>query len=204
MTASIRTSIVALCLASGAFAQYDCTDYHKFNCDRSPDTRFSLNGQSKSASVQIGVPTELNIIVYKGQDYRISFCYDQKIIGDHVAARLIEKVREPKVVTEEIADKEEIMDAEGKPTGQFKDVKKTVKKTVFDEVRKILWDNQDHDMADEVEFTATSSKRLVVEVTAPGAVNAKPKDSDKEFDIGCVGILIEHMPTPNLGFEPKH
>ncbi len=154
--------------------------------------------------MQIGVPTELNIIVYKNQDYRISFCYDQKIIGDHVAARLIEKVREPKVVTEETADKEEIMDAEGKPTGQFKDVKKTVKKTVFEEVRKILWDNQDHDMADEVEFTATSSKRLVVEVTAPGAVNAKPKDNDKEFDIGCVGILIEHMPTPNLGFEPKH
>ena len=205
MLAPFRTVVLAAFAAafSGASAQSDCADYHKFNCDRSPDTRFSLNGQSKSASVQIGVPTELNIIVYKGQDYRISFCYDQKIIGDHVVARLIEKVREPREVTEEVMEKEEILDADKNPTGTFKDVKRTMKKTVFDDARKILWDNQEHDLSDEVEFTATSSKRLTVEVTAPGAVNVKQQTSDKEFDIGCVGILIEHMPTPNLGFEPK-
>lgn len=181
-------------------AQYDCTDYHKFNCDRSSDTRFSVNGQSKSASVQIGVPTELNVIVYKGQDYRISFCFDEKIIGDHVVARLIEKVRVPKEEEVQVMEKEEVLDAEGKPTGQFKEVAKTVKKTVFVDEKKVLWDNQEHDMAQEVEFSATSTKRLVVEVTAPGAVNPKPKKNDKEYDIGCVGILIEHMPTPPLGF----
>ncbi len=60
-------------LATTAAAQYDCTDYHKFNCERSTDTRFTLNGQSKSASVQVNVPTELNIIVYNAQDYRISW-----------------------------------------------------------------------------------------------------------------------------------
>ena len=41
--------------------------------DRLPrDKRFSMNGQSKSAMVQVGQETELNIIVYRGQDYRIS------------------------------------------------------------------------------------------------------------------------------------
>jgi hypothetical protein len=189
--------------AASLSAQSECADYHRFNCDRSSDSRFSLNGQSKSASVQIGVPTELNIIVYNGQDYRISFCYDDKVVGDHIVARLIEKVREPRVTEEQVIEKEPVLDDKGQSTGQFKEVTKTVKKTVYEDVRKVLWDNQEHDMANDVEFTATATKRLMVEVTAPGAVDAKPKRSDKQFDIGCVGILIEHMVTPNVGFGGK-
>ncbi len=205
MMSSFRYSflVVGALFAIASQAQSDCTDYHRFNCDRSSDTRFNLNGQSKSASVQIGVPTELNIIVYTGQDYRVSFCYDEKVIGDHVVARLIEKIREPREISEQVLEKEELLDAEGKATGQFKDVTRTVKKTEFQEVRKVLWDNQEHDMADEIEFSATATKRLIVEVTAPGAVDPKPKRSDKQFDIGCVGILIEHMVTPAVGFGGK-
>jgi hypothetical protein len=153
--------------------------------------------------VQIGVPTELNVIVYKGQDYRISFCFDEKVIGDHVVARLIEKVREPREITERVVEQQEVLDGEGKPTGQFKEVVHLEKKTVFEDVRKVLWDNQEHDMANSIEFTATATKRLMVEVTAPGAVDTKPKQSDKAYDIGCLGILIEHMPTPDVGFEAK-
>ena len=202
-TIRIPVLMLSAAFAFGAIAQSECTDYHRFNCDRASDSRFSLNGQSKSASVQIGVPTELNIIVYAGHDYRISFCFDEKVIGDHVVARLIEKVRTSKVVDEQVMEKEEILDAEGKPTGQFKDVTRTVSKTVFEDDRKVLWDNQTHEMASEIEFTATATKRLMVEVTAPGAVDPKPKRSDKQFDIGCVGILIEHMPTPATGFGGK-
>ena len=196
-------AILPLLLATSTFAQDDCADFHRFNCERSTDTRFSMNGQSKSASVQIGVPTELNIIVYKGQDYRIAFCYDEKVIGDHVVARLIEKVREPKDVSEQVIKKEELLDANGNPSGKFKETTVTETKRMFEDVEKVLWDNQEHEMADAIEFTATATKRLMVEVTAPGAVNAKPKRSDKKFDIGCVGILIEHMPTPEMGFGGK-
>lgn len=193
----------AIITALAGFAQDDCADYHRFNCDRSTDTRFNLNGQSKSASVQIGVPTELNIIVYKGQDYRIAFCYDERVIGDHVVARLVEKVREPKDVSEQVIKKEETLDGQGNPTGQFKETTVTETKRVYEDVRKVLWDNQEHEMANEIEFTATSTKRLIVEVTAPGAADPKPRRSDKQFDIGCVGILIEHMPTPAMGFDDK-
>ncbi len=196
------TLLTAAALSSiGLFAQDDCAEFHRFNCERSTDTRFSMNGQSKSASVQIGVPTELNIIVYRGQDYRIAFCYDEKVIGDHVVARLIEKVREPKDVSEQVIKKEETLDANGNPSGQFKETTVTETKRVFEDVEKELWANEDHEMADAIEFTATATKRLIVEVTAPGAVNPKPKRSDKKFDIGCVGILIEHMPTPAMGFD---
>ncbi len=193
-----------LLLVGNTFGQSECADFHKFNCDRSSDTRFSVNGQSKSASVQIGVPTRLNIIVYKGQDYRVSFCYDEKIIGDHVVARLLEKVRVPKEETTQRMDTVAIPDEKGNQSGLIKTVVRTEKKTVFEDQEKVLWDNQEHDMADAVEFTATSTKRLMVEVTAPGAVDPKPRKNAKDLDIGCVGILIEHMPTPVMGFaEPK-
>lgn len=175
---------IAIALAVCAMAQSECSEYWK-SAPRASDARFSVNGQSKGASVQVGVPTELNIIIYKGQDYRISFVYDEKIIGDHVVARIIEKVRGPK-----------------KPStsgvkGQDGQVKPT-----YEDIKKVIWDNQDHDMADAVEFTATSTKRIAVEVTAPG-VPENPKDAKRgrtPSDIGCVGILIEHMPTPAIGF----
>lgn len=159
-------------------AQSECAEYWKL-APRASDTRFSVNGQSKGASVQVGVPTELNIIIYKGQDYRISFVYDKKIIGEHVVARLIEKVRQSTMEK----------DANGTP------------KTVFEDVEKVLWDNQDHEMTDAVEFTATSTKRIAVEITAPGVPEDPKKPNRSQLnDIGCVGILIEHMPTPNIGF----
>ncbi|HEX2616032.1 MAG TPA: hypothetical protein VHL57_00745 [Flavobacteriales bacterium] len=184
-----------------AQAQSECSDYHKFNCERSTDARFSVNGQSRSASVQVGVPTELNIIVYKGQDYRISFCYDEKVLGVHIVARLIEKTREPKEVTEESTAKQDVLDADGNPTGTTREVKETDTKTVYEEKRTVLWDNQEHEMANAVEFTATATKRIAIEVIAPGAEDdGKAKRKDTPYDIGCVGILIEHMPTPNIGF----
>ncbi len=160
-------------LASTSWGQGDCTEYHKFNCDRSGDSRFSINGQSRSAPVKVGEETELNIIVYRSQDYRISVCYDEKILGQSLAIRLVEKVRVPK--------------PGGDPANKE-----------FVEVEKVLWDNTEHEMATDIEFTCTATKRIAVEVNAPGAAERKGRHADE--DIGCVGILIEHMPTPGLGF----
>ncbi|MBK8338603.1 MAG: hypothetical protein IPK99_00630 [Flavobacteriales bacterium] len=189
-------ALVAVLLTLGAMAQDRCADYHTFNCERSTDARFSINGQSKSASVQVGTPTELNIIVYRGQDYRVSFCYDEKVIGDHVVARLVEKIRVPEEEKRGVVTKTEQKDADGNTTGAVLD--KTEKKGLFKDERKVLWDNTEHDLAQSIEFSCTATKRLVIEVMAPGV--AEPKGRSKDLDIGCVGILIEHMPTPNLGF----
>ena len=175
-------SSAAIALVTLGMAQNECSEYWKL-APRSTDSRFTVNGQSRGASVQVGVPTELNIIIYKGQDYRVSFIYDEKTIGDHVVARIVEKVRQPKKAKEAVTTKDQ-------------------EKPVFEDNTKVIWDNQDHDMADAVEFTATSTKRIAIEVTAPGVPeDAKSKKSGKKIpDIGCLGILIEHMPTPNIGF----
>jgi hypothetical protein len=182
-----------------ADAQSECVDYHKYNCPRSADKRWSVNGQSKSAAIQVGRETELNIILYRGQDYRISVCQDVKLLGEQLAIRLVEKVREPREVEEVVTNLEPILDADGKPTGATREVRTTKKQQVFEEVEKVLWDNTEHDMAYEVEFSCASTKRIAITVIAAGA-EAKSRRSSSEFDIGCAGILIEHMPTPGLGF----
>ena len=173
----LKLSMVLAVLAAplANMAQYTCSEYHKFNCERSTDKRFSMNGQSKSAMVQVGKETELNVIVYRGQDYRITICHDRKILSEALAIRLVEKVRVP--VGPATADST---------------------KRVYEEVEKVLWDNTEHDMVQEVEFSCTATKRIAVEVNAVGAEDKKGRKP--EVDIACVGILIEHMPTPGLGF----
>jgi hypothetical protein len=156
-----------------ARAQSDCTDFHRFNCERSGDPRFKQNGQSRSALVKVGEETELNIIVYRGQDYRITLCHNDKVLGKELAVRLVEKFRVPKGTG-----------PDGKPT--------------YEEVEKSLWSNTEHEMAQQIEFSCTATKRIAIEVNAPGAAERKGRNAD--LDIGCVGILIEHMPTPGIGF----
>jgi hypothetical protein len=181
----------------GSMAQSVCVDYHKYNCQRAADKRWSLNGQSKSASVQVGRETELNIIIYRGQDYRISICPDARILGEDIAIRLVEKVRVPRDPA--ATPSQPIIDADGKQTGTTKAVKTQDNDRMFEEIEKVLWDNTEHDMAQEVEFSCASTKRIAVKIVAPGP-SGKPRRNDKQFDIGCLGILIEHMTTPELGF----
>ncbi len=184
-------------------AQYKCADYHRMNGDYSNDKRFSLNGQSKSAMVQVGKETELNIIVYRGQDYRISVSHDEKVLGEQLAIRLVEKVRVPYDEQVEVVKQEPVLDEQGNPTGTTQEVKTKEKKRVYEEEEKVLWDNTEHEMADDIEFSCTATKRIAVEVIARGNSEAKPKKNGETNDIGCVGILIEHMPTPPVGFEPQ-
>jgi len=189
----ITLLILGLFSAERIVGQSVCTDYHKFNCQRASDKRWSLNGQSKSASVQVGRETELNIIIYRGQDYRISICQDTKILGEDVAFRLVEKVR---VLRDGGSAPQPITDADGKQTGTTQQVQDDDR--MFEEIEKVLWDNTEHDMAQEVEFSCASTKRIAVRVMAPGATG-KPRRGGA-LDIGCLGILIEHMVTPELGF----
>ena len=121
-----------------ALGQYDCNEYHKFNCERSGDPKFSLNGQSRSAQVQVGIPTELNIIVYGGQDYRISLCFDTKVIGSEMGFRLVEIVRKAKKEMVEVTEQEAIVDANGQLTGETKDVKRMEERTVYADERVVV------------------------------------------------------------------
>ncbi|MDQ3101179.1 MAG: hypothetical protein M3R08_07315 [Bacteroidota bacterium] len=192
--------VLPLILAQRSIAQSACADFHKFNCMPSSDARFSANGQSKSASVQVGKETELNVIIYRGQDYRISLCHDEKILGESLAIRIVEKIRVARDGQPIAETTTPIIDAEGNKTGTSKSVRLQEDGRVYDEIERVIWDNTEHEMAQEIEFACTATKRIAIEVNAQGTEGSKLKKGTKQYDIGCVGILIEHMTSPELGF----
>lgn len=64
-----------------------CHNFHRQNCYPSENRYFEYNGQSKSALFKKGQTSELSIIIYKGQDYRISVCTEPEL-GDKVEYKL--------------------------------------------------------------------------------------------------------------------
>lgn len=185
-----------------SFAQYDCKDYEKFNCSTSPDKRYKRNGQSRSAMIQVGMPTEMNLIIYRGQDYRISVCADEAVLGD-VVFRLIELKRQLKQPKINSTDSTTLADSQGNYAGSIKGQQITgrVGSSSFETVREVIYDNSKDDMSRSIEFSATSTKRILLQVEARGNASGRRRTKGGEIpDIACLGILVEHMPTPSLGF----
>lgn len=194
-------------------AQY-CNTFHTKFCEPAGGM-YSLNGQSKSALFSKGQTSELNVVVYKGQDYKITLCFDETL-GSQIAFKMyetkkvkVEKVVETKTMEDEYQKNENgelAVDEYGNyiPTGNQIEVinKETI--TVIEQQKTLLYDNSQDGFATELEFSVETTRRLIFEVSIPGsaagAVAPKGKLM-KSTDMGCVGILVEHMPTPIQGFK---
>lgn len=187
-------------------AQY-CNNFHASFCNPSENELYKINGQSKSALFSKGQTSELSVIVYKGQDYRISLCMDENL-GSQASLKVYEtkKVKVEKVV--ENKTMEDVIDADGNPTGEQKEVI-TKETKVTEEIKKeLLYDGSADNFATELEFSVETTRRLILEISIPDAGGAgKSKGIAtgkgkmvKSSEMGCVGILIEHMTTPKTGF----
>ncbi len=208
---------------SVSFGQY-CNYFHKKYCHPSENDMFKLNGQSKSALFAKGQTSELNIIVYKGQDYRISLCMDENL-GAQIQFKVyetkkvkVEKVFETKTTEDEYKpcedcngegtmDGETCYSCEGEgqtATGETIEVVDKETKIVTEKRKELLYDNSQDGFSTEIEFTVESTRRLTVEVTVPGGGSGSGKSKGKMMkssDMGCVGLLVEHMTTPISGFK---
>lgn len=216
--------IVVLAVApSLSYGQY-CNYFHTKYCMPSENDMFKLNGQSKSALFSKGQTSELNIIVYKGQDYRISLCMDENL-GSQIQFKIyenkkvkVEKVFETKRTEDEYkpcgdCNGEGMMDGETcytcngegqNATGEVIEVVDKETKVVTEKRKELLYDNSQDGFSTEIEFTVESTRRLVVEVTVPGGAGGGGKSKGKMMkssDMGCVGLLVEHMTTPISGFK---
>lgn len=190
-------------------AQY-CNNFHRKFCNASDNGFFKYNGQSKSALFAKGKTSELNIIVYKGQDYRISLCADE-ILGSRIEFKIYEK-KKVKVVKEvKRKETEDVVDENGDPTGEVKEVEYTEKVSTYEIQKQLLYDNASADYSPTIEFTIDQTRRIIIEVTIPddgmpsdkGGKGVKDKGRGKISqggDMGCLGILVEHMTTPKTGF----
>jgi len=218
--------VVALILIVPAisFGQY-CNHYHDRYCAPSENELFKPNGQSKSALFSKGQTSELSILVYKKLDYRISLCMDENL-GSQIGFKIyemkkvkVEKVTEHKEMEDEMGacgecngsgeiDGEGCWDCNGageKATGNQKEVISKETSVVVEKQKQLLYDNSEDGYANEIEFTVEKSRRLVIEITVPGdggggSTTKKKSKLLKSSDMGCVGILVEHMTTPISGF----
>ncbi len=204
-------------------AQY-CNHFHTKYCNPSENGMFKLNGQSKSALFAKGQTSELNVLVYKGQDYRISMCMDENL-GSQIKFKVyetkkvkVEKVFESKTMEDEFktcgdcsgegfADGESCYECEGEgqiSTGKQIEVVDKETRIVVEKRKELLYDNSQDGFSTEIEFSVESTRRLTVEVSVPGGGSGGGKSKGKMMkssDMGCVGLLVEHMTTAITGFK---
>lgn len=203
MKSKINIFLVALSLLvlpNLSKAQY-CNYFHTEYCTPSENEMFKPNGQSKSALFSKGQTSELSVVVYKRQDYRISLCMDENL-GSQITFKVFEtkKVQVEKVI--EKKEKEDIYDADGNPTGDQKDVITKETRMVQETQKELLYDNSTDNYATELEFSVETTRRLILEITIPdsGGTGKSKGKLVKSSEMGCVGILIEFMTTAKQGF----
>lgn len=80
-------------------------------------------------------------------------------------------------------------------------------KIIDRETDDVLYDNSTDEFATEFEFTVTQSREIIVEVAVPGESDLSKASGNedlilvrKDREMGCVGVLVEHMITPSKGF----
>lgn len=71
----------------------------------------------------------------------------------------------------------------------------------------VLYDNANDEFSTDFEFTVAQTSEIIIEVTVPEDPNDTELTSstplifsEKDKNMGCVGVLVEHMITPTKGF----
>lgn len=80
-------------------------------------------------------------------------------------------------------------------------------KIIDRDTESVLYDNANDDFSSDFEFTVAQTREVVIEVTVPGSSSLAQATSEDELifvekdkEMGCVGVLVEHMITPSKGF----
>lgn len=80
-------------------------------------------------------------------------------------------------------------------------------KIIDRDTESVLYDNANDNYSSDFEFTVAQTREVVIEVTVPGSSDLAQATSEDELifvekdkEMGCVGVLIEHMITPSKGF----
>ncbi len=159
----------------------DCSGFHGQKC-KMPDA-FEKNGQSKSALMSVSDTSVLSFVAYSGHDYYIGVC-KQEVLSNEIHF----KIKDTEMV------KDTTVEIDSSKGFTVKDTTVSYKKKTI-----TVWDNQDHDNTQKLEFAnPDNSRRLKIWVATKGESNKSSKLKTREM--GCVGVLIGHAPTRDTGF----
>jgi hypothetical protein len=157
----------------------ECNNFHKRKCYGSDNPYMSYNTQSKSGMFVLGHTSDLVFVAHSGQDYRVSLCQDKKV-EELLKFQVIDS-RSNNILFDNQDAALDIPPAEGES-------------------------EEEMGLPQFFEFSADATKKIIIRITAPGP---PPEGGDRKKgkndepdpdDLFCVGVLVENMPSPKLGF----
>lgn len=188
--------------------QYECSNIRKEEGkDKSAKgaPAWTVTGQSRYGTFAYGDTTEISISVFKGVNYRISFCsIDPQIQGKlnfQVVERKTQAQTEKYIVTEEVpktdADGNIVMSADSvTPVMETRTIEKT--RRVYGKTPIVRYDNTKDSNKQWVEFTTDQDRSLIIRVVVP-SVGDKPKNDLTPQGFACIGMLVEQQMGPQAG-----
>ncbi|GAB5539994.1 MAG: hypothetical protein Salg2KO_20970 [Salibacteraceae bacterium] len=175
--------IIAASIFTSSMQAQECKNFHKKKCWGSDDPNMSYNSQSKSGMFVLGHTSDLVFVGHGGHDYRISLCQDSDV-EEPIKFKVLDSRSEEVLFDNEAAALDVPVAEEGAEGEEFL---------------------ENGGLPMYFEFTAEVTKKVIVRITAPGPPPEEGKRGKRDVapdpeSLFCVGVLIENMPTPKLGF----
>ena len=191
--------LMAMPLIDFAQSQRECYNTVSF-CETERKAGFTKNMQSLSGAFAQGDTSEVQIIVYKNMEYRISVCSpsNPEFLGKF-QFKIAEDVRKG-AWKETTIYVDSTYEDENYDTQTVK-VPKIQRKRVYEITEEVRYDNADDEMSQDFVFTSNKTRKLKVKVYVPNAEGEDMSSGLSGSSYACVGLLIEHQPGVISGFS---
>ena len=195
----ILISLMAMPLIDFAQSHRECYNTVSY-CETDRKAGFTKNMQSLSGAFEQGDTSEVQIIVYKNMEYRISVCSpsNPEFLGKF-QFKISEDINTG-VWKETTIYVDSTYEDENYDTQTVK-VPKLQRKRVYEVTEKVRYDNVDDEMSQDFVFTSNKTRKLKVKVYVPKAEGEEMSSGLSGSNYACVGLLIEHQPGVISGFS---
>ena len=192
-------SLMAMPLIDFAQSHRECYNTVSY-CETDRKAGFTKNMQSLSGAFEQGDTSEVQIIVYKNMEYRISICSpsNPEFLGKF-QFKISEDINTG-VWKETTIYVDSTYEDENYDTQTVK-VPKLQRKRVYEVTEKVRYDNADDEMSQDFVFTSNKTRKLKVKVYVPKAEGEEMSSGLSGSNYACVGLLIEHQPGVISGFS---
>ena len=198
---NILTIVFLMAMPLIDFAQSHRECYNTVSyCETDRKAGFTKNMQSLSGAFEQGDTSEVQIIVYKNMEYRISICSpsNPEFLGKF-QFKISEDINKG-VWKENTIYVDSTYEDENYDTQTVK-VPKVQRKRVYEVTEKVRYDNADDEMSQDFVFTSNKTRKLKVKVYVPKAEGEEMSSGLSGSSYACVGLLIEHQPGVISGFS---
>jgi ribosomal protein L11 len=198
---NILTIVFLMAMPLIDFAQSHRECYNTVSyCETDRKAGFTKNMQSLSGAFEQGDTSEVQIIVYKNMEYRISICSpsNPELLGKF-QFKISEDINKG-VWKENTIYVDSTYEDENYDTQTVK-VPKLQRKRVYEVTEKVRYDNADDEMSQDFVFTSNKTRKLKVKVYVPKAEGEEMSSGLSGSSYACVGLLIEHQPGVISGFS---